>query len=161
MNDGLKISAPWILYYKAIEALFAKDQAVKTAYDDENKVIKLYVDGDRKAEALAQLLPKEKNFGDVIVKIEVIPANEMKTQADLFKAAFEGNGAFAYIAKNTDPLLGNAYYLVFRKKVVQYWGDNLNDIKGNISTLFEDIARTVFEDSEVFFCTESDLSVSW
>jgi len=159
MNDGLKLSSPWILYYKAIEALFAKDQAVKTVYDDENKTIKLYIDGDRKAEALAQLLPKEKNFGGVTVKIEVIPANEMKTQADLFKAAFEGNEAFAYIKEDADPLSNKKCHLVFKKDVVQYWADNLSDIHGNISTLYEDLARTVFEDSGVFFCTESGFGI--
>lgn len=161
MNDGLKLSAPWILYYKAIEALFAKDQAVKTEYDDENKTIKLYVDGDLKTEALSKLLPQEKNFGGVTVKIEVIPANEMKTQADLFKAAFDRNCAFAYIKEDADPLSNKRCYLVFKKDVVQYWADNLSDIHGNISTLYEDLARTVFEDSGVFFCTESGFGIQF
>lgn len=158
MNDGLRISAPWILYYKAIEALFAKDQAVETAYDDENKTIRLYVDGDLKTEALSKLLPQEKNFGGVVVKIEVIPANKLKTTTDLFKAAFNGNYAFAYIKEGTYPLSNKVCYIVFKKGVVQYWVDNLGDINGNISTLYEDLARTVFEDSGVFFCTESSLS---
>lgn len=162
MNNELRLSAPWILFYKAIEALFKKDKAVKTAYDDENKTIKLYVDGDRKVEALSKLLPQERNFGGVIVKIEVIPANEMKTQADLFKAAFDGNYAFAYIREVTDPFSNRGSYVVFKRDVVQYWADNLSDINGNISTLYEDLARTVFEDSGVFFCTtEADQTIRW
>jgi len=45
-------------------------------------------------------------------------------------------------------------YVLFKNKVVQYFIDNIGDYNGMKSTLYEDIARDIFEDVDgVFFCT--------
>ena len=52
----------------------------------------------------------------------------------------------------TNPL----HYVVFKNRVVQYWSDNLGDINGNTSTLYENIARDVFgETDNVCFNTDT------
>jgi hypothetical protein len=38
------LSAPWITMYHEIEALFKKDPDIKVVYDEENVVVKLYVE---------------------------------------------------------------------------------------------------------------------
>ena len=46
-------------------------------------------------------------------------------------------------------------YVVFTNKVVQFFNDNLNDIYGNVTTLYQEIASDVFDiESGVFFCTD-------
>lgn len=47
-------------------------------------------------------------------------------------------------------------FIVFQNKVVQYWNDDLGDINGNCSTLYQTVAKDVFGDVEgIFFCTDT------
>ena len=153
----MKLSAPWETYYREIKALFGSDPAIKIKYDDETKVIKMYVEGQDKADALAELLPSVKMFGNVPVHLDVVPSNFVKAnKADTFCKAFDGNPVFAY-AKTTEGSHGEfaASYIVFKKKVVQFSNDDLSDVNGNCNTLYQTIAKDIFgEDSGVFFCTE-------
>ena len=49
----------------------------------------------------------------------------------------------------------NTIYVVFKNRVVQFFNDNLNDIYGNISTLYQEIASDVFKEiSGVNYCTD-------
>ena len=135
MKEKLKLSSPWEIFYKEIVAMFKRDKSVRTEFDNENMVIKLFVEGTDKADALDTLLPNEKVFGNVTVKIEVIPANnDNPTDVELFTRAFKDNPILEY---------------------VQYYNDSLNDINGICSTLYQDVAKDVFDKrSGVYFCTE-------
>lgn len=152
----MKLSSPWVEFYREIEALFAQDPEVKVVYEEEKNEVKLYVENARKADALTQLLPVEKTFGNVTVKITVIPANNTAvSKADLIAEAFAGNPALSYM-HHIDAVIGAFDYAVFENTVVQFFDDNLSDINGNKSTLYENIARDVFgSDIGVFFCTEA------
>ena len=158
MSKELKQSAPWFTFFKEFQALFGEDPAIKVEYNEVDNIIKLYVEGEEKYEALAQLLPTEKVFGNVVTKIEVIPANTLKSEATpLFQTAFEGNPVFAYaVSKGSDALTFGADYVVFKNKVVQFWNDELNDVNGNITTLYQEIAKDIFGDVGVFFCTDKE-----
>lgn len=153
----MKLSAPWETYYREIKALFGSDPAIKLNYDEETKVIKMYVEGQDKADALTELLPSVKMFGNVPVYLDVVPSYFVKvSKFKTFCKAFDGNPAFVY-AKATSGTSGEfaAEYIVFKKKVVQFFNDDLSDVNGNCTTLYETIAKDVFgEDSGVFFCTE-------
>jgi hypothetical protein len=157
----MKLSSPWVEFYREIEALFAEDDEVKVVYDEENNEVKLYVENARKADALTQLLPAEKTFGNVTLKVTVIPANDAKvSKADLIAEAFEGNPALSYV-QHVGAVIGEFDYAVFKNKVVQFFDDNLSDINGNKSTLYENIAKDVFgENVGVFFCTEAPVSLT-
>ena len=154
----IKLSAPWEIYYKELSALFAKDDEVHVIYDRELNEVKLYVEAGKKAEALALILPSEKRYGAVQLKVTVVPANGAKmegAEGDLYQAAFEGNGALSYIHTVHGILTNDLTYVVFKPEIVQYFTDDLGDINGFCSTLYQDIARDVFEDQEgVFFCTD-------
>ena len=46
-------------------------------------------------------------------------------------------------------------YVVFVNEVVQYFNDDLGDVYGQCSTLYQEIAKDVFGETEgVFFCTD-------
>ena len=151
----LGLSSPWVNFYRELEALFAKDPEVKVVYDEEKNDIKLYVDNLAKADALAQLLPVERTFGNITITITVIPTNkEGASKIQLFRTAFEGNGAFNYTASAEGIFTNPIHYIVFANEVVQYFNDDLSDAHGVRSTLYQDIAEDVFENHEsVYFCT--------
>lgn len=156
--EKVNLSAPWITFVHEVEALFENDSEVNVRFDSEKNELKLMVASGDKADALTQLLPAEKNFGSVTLKIAVVPANNLLQGVGLIEAAFRGNPALAYTFEADTPM-GHMEYAVFSKKVVQFFNDQLDDISGNKSTLYQDIAKDVFETSGVFFCTDSDQRV--
>lgn len=162
MNEKLNLSAPWVTLYRQIDAMFGGDPDVTVVYtagDGEDPTIKLFIDGQDKADAISQLLPESYDFGGVVVSVMVIPADRAVSRESLFRTAFEGNPAFSY-ALTVDGVFANPItYVVFKNKVVQFWNDNLGDINGNETTLYEDIAPELFGMSEiaegVCFCTDT------
>ena len=115
------------------------------------------MDSAVKAEALSQLLPQERTFGNVTIYINVIPANDNASKIELFKAAFYGNPVFEFEKTVPDVFSNPVSYMVFKNKVVQYYNDDMSDLHGLRSTLYEDIAKDVFENHDgVFFCTNAD-----
>lgn len=156
-NENVSISAPWYTYYREIYALLGTDPAIKIDFDDEKMVLTLYVTGDAKATALAHLLPAEKEFGLIKMKIIIIPGNEKKQKVDYLADAFSGNPILSYIFRvPIDVTQSNPMsYVAFRNEVVQYYNDNLGDPHGNVSTLSEILARDVFGEGDgVFYCTD-------
>ena len=159
MDRKATLSPPWVLFYKEIEALFKEDPAVRVDYAVDyaakSYTIRVYVEGVEKAEALMQILPEERAFGDVTAKVMVVPAIiKSPSKLELFQKAFEGNPAFAYIAASDDKLFDFGF-VVFKGKVVQYFTDNIGDPNGLKSTLYQDIAKDVFSDIPgIYFCTE-------
>ena len=155
MNNKVKLSSPWMTYFNKYKALFGDDPEINVAFDEETKIIKLYVNGDDKAEALSKILPSEKVFGNVVVKISVVPANALNvSKVDVFQKAFAGNPALSYI-KSVKNGLYDASYVVFSNKVVQFFNDELSDVNGFCSTLYQNIAKDIFEDTQgIFFCTD-------
>jgi hypothetical protein len=152
----VKMAPPWIQFVSELNALFGQDPAIEVVYDDDNKQVKLLVDGQAKADALTQLLPTEKEFGNVTLNIAVIPANKLKSTPDLYKAAFEGNPAYVgtFVAEG---IFNNPIgYVIFKKEVVQFFNDNLADAHGNMNTLYQNVADDVFTDHQgIFFCTDT------
>jgi hypothetical protein len=151
--DKVNLSAPWMTFVHEVQALFDEDEDVKIVYDDSEYDLKLYVEDARKADALTQLLPTEKKFGNVTLKIAVVSADGEESPAQLFEDAFRGNPALEYLYTAQTPF-GEIDYAVMKNRVVQFFNDQLDDINGLKSTLYQEIARDVFgQDKGVFFCT--------
>lgn len=150
----VKLAPPWITLFNEIKAMFGNDPDITVEYNEDNNDIRLYVNGQEKADAITQLLPTERKYGNVVVKVTVVPANKLgKEKLSLFRKAFEGNPAFSYV--KDIPGVFSVSYVVFKNKVVQFFDDNLGDINGNRSTLYEEIARDIFEDvAGIYFCTD-------
>ena len=155
MERKLELTTPWATFYNEIKAMFGRDPDIKIEYDADENEIKLRVTGQEKAEALTKIMPPEKKFGNVTVKVTVIPANELGApRADVFQKAFEGNPVLSYV--KTVPVFGAEFdYVVFKNEVVQFYNDDISDINGNESTLYENIARDIFKNiTGVSFCTD-------
>ena len=157
---NLKLSPPWIVWQKKLEALFGEDPDIRIEkdMDAESPKVKLFVAKARKAAAIKQLLIGEQTFGGVRCTATVVPPNtgdigEFACEGDLVAAAFEGNPVVAKIRPVSQGLFRGLVYCVFRHEVVQFFADRLDDINGFWSGLMEDIARSVLSTSNVFFCT--------
>lgn len=155
----LRLEPPWETYYKELNLLLGEDPDILVLYDSYEQEIRIYSEDEHKANALNALLPTEKEFGNVKVTIAVIPANGKHISAsaytpELFEDLFEANPCVVDI--ETTAGIYEATYVVFRKKVVQYHNDNIGDINGNCSTLYQDIAERIFDNHPgVHFCTAS------
>lgn len=152
----MNLSALWFTYVNELKAMFEQDNDISIRYDDENKEAKIYVAKASKADALAKILKSEKEFGNIKLKITVVPPNENDFDIlDLFDDAFNGNPALSFVMPIESPI-GKHRYVVFKNKVVQFYNDQLDDLNGNKSTLFQDIAKDIFEDKlMVNYCTET------
>ena len=155
---NLELSSPWVDHFKKLKTLFKYDDEVHVKLDSEegsHVIIKLLVDNARKADALSKIIEPEKTFGNITAFIEVVPANDSETIEELFTEAFRDNEVFSY-AQTVDTVFGIANYVVFDDVVAQYFNDNVFDIHGNTSTLYQEIAKDVFrEDLCVSYCTDS------
>lgn len=154
--EQIKLSSPWTCYFRAVSALFDQDPDVRVYLDEEALVLTVLVNDDVKANAISKLLPEEKVLGNVTLKIEVKPSNAVETSASLIKSAFNGNPILAEVVEVDTPLADGLTYVLFERAVVQYFNDDLGDLNGIHSTLYEDIARDVFKDLPgTYFCTET------
>jgi len=157
-NENLSLSAPWEVYYRQVDALFGVDPEVNVEFDDDNLILKVYVDNASKAEAIAQLLPMTKQFGNVEVLINVIPANLDNWKASIVKKAFEGNPAVVDIQTiEFDELSNPMCFVSFKKEVVQYYSDNAGDLHGLTSTLYQDIAKELIPSDGIYYCTDNEV----
>lgn len=170
----VNLVSPWDEYYHKMKAFFEEDDNVTILYDegaDDIKYIKVLVDNPEKAAALDVLLEKKKTFGNVTLIVIVVPTNSvmkdieryMNQRADdlqyygIYDSALLGNENFAFIKQVTGMLGFDAIFVVFRKKVIQYYNDDLGDLNGMKSTLAEDIARDIFvRYNGVFFNTDTN-----
>ena len=166
MNDArLKISPPWITTIHKIQALFDGDPQIACNIGESSiqPTITLAINNGDKVTALQKLLPTEKQFGNVTLKINIdgVPSNRtFITTKELFECAFAGNPAFAYCVAPVEE--GYWYvdftYVVFKNCVVQFFNDNLNDAHGVLSTLYQDIAAELFVEAKVngnaAYCTD-------
>lgn len=162
-NSNLNLSAPWITYQHNIEALFGPDPEIAIKFeeeDDGNYTIKLYVRNHDKAEALSKILPGEKVFGNIKVTNLVIPENAVEEESvkDLFKVAFKNNPVVESVVGVIDPLTKfERSFVLFEKRVVQYYNDDMTDPYGNRSILYKDVAEEVFDGHDgIFFSTSPD-----
>ena len=153
----LSIAPPWFTYMDEIKALFDQDPDVQVDINEDEHIVKLYVEGQEKQEAIERVLLKTKDFGGVEVRTIVYPANEMAEERaiDIFKKAFKGNPVVKGF-QDGDPSQPFSFdYVIFSKDVVQFANDNTADYCGNTTMLFEAVARDVFPNWGIFFCTEN------
>lgn len=159
----VNLSSPWVILYHEIKAMFAEDKDVKVVLNEKEYVISVYTNSCQKSAAISRILIKERVYGNVHVKIQVPPPNcteevkPMNSVEETYKEAFKNNPALSYTLRMSLPMVDENVYIVFRNKVVQYFNDNLLDVNGFKSTLYEDIARDIFENSmsEIpCFCTD-------
>ena len=158
MNEKLNLSSPWQTYVNELAVMFENDPEVQVMYDETKYEVKLYIwKNHQKAEALEKLLNHEKQFGNITLKITVVPPNGVEAETDIlevFRKAFEGNNAMLGVLPVESPM-GTYRYVVFENKVVQFYNDQLDDPHGYKTTLYQEIAKDIFADGlAVNYCTD-------
>lgn len=158
-KSEVKMSSPWVIYVKKLTALFENDPDLKLKYDENENKVTIFVETTEKYEALSKLLPTEKVFGNVKLLISLVPANAGVNGMDkgyLFSKAFENNPIFNEVITIPDVFSNSVTYVMFESdEIAQFFGDNMGDPHGNVSMLYQDIAKDVFEGIDgVFFSTE-------
>lgn len=169
-NIKLKLSPPWVTYVNKLIALFGQDPEITIKVIGSH--VKICVDNEEKALLLTKWLPYGKNFGNYSLVITVYPSNEQESSSKLklagemedlpldrqFDLVFAKNPVYSFSYRVESLFSNDITYVVFKNEVVQFFNDNLNDIYGNVSTLYENIAREIFEDVSdnqvAFFCTD-------
>lgn len=157
-NKKIKLAPPWQTYVSELVVMFGGDPEIRIVYDDPGKEVKLYVSDTSKAEALSKILPIKKRFGNMVLKVTVVFPNldgKEESVLSLFKKAFRDNPVLEY-TYGADSPFGAFNYVVFRNQVVQFYNDQIDDINGNKTTLFQEIAKDLFnENLAVNYCTEA------
>ena len=163
MGKEIKLSPPWVTYYRELEELFSQDPEVTVKFDEDKLQIKLLVANTDKAYALSMLLNPSKEFGNVTVTIDVIPSNDgEKSSFELMQMAFKGNPVCSQIKAMTDFTGNEINYVAFKSEVAQFYNDDLSDLNGNKSMLYKNIAEDVFKEHEgIFFCTDNKSKYSF
>lgn len=142
------MSSPWNTYVRKVKCLFKDDPDISISYNEENYDLRLCVNGVAKADALCKLLPATRVFGGVTLRISVWPSNNVRDIGELIKTAFAGNPLFKDATTVTPAGCSNAWtYAVFspERMAVQYWNDNLSNIRGITTELVENIANDVLD----------------
>lgn len=163
MENKIKLSPPWVTYYRELEEMFSQDSEVTVKFDEEKLQIKLLVSNTDKAYALSMLLNPSKEFGNVTVTIDVIPSNDgEKSSFELMQMAFKGNPVCSQIKAMTDFTGNEINYVAFKSEVAQFYNDDLSDLNGNKSMLYKEIAEDVFREHDgIFFCTDKKIKYSF
>ena len=166
MSDvRLKISPPWVIYVRKLEALFDGDPQIAFNVDYQKNAIVIACNNGDKVTALQKILPEKAEFGNVVfnVAIDGVPSNRaFQNKKELFDVAFEGNPVYAYSVSPVDDNYNwfDITYVVFKNYVVQFFADNLNDCHGIISTLYQNLAEELLTGSAtqgVFFNTDVEV----
>lgn len=162
----LKFAPPWVTFANKVKAMFRDDPDTTVVYENAVPKVIVTVNGTNKAAAIAALLPTEKKIGNVTLYVEVTtrdgsPLGEVSVpaeKAELFETAFKNNPAFSFTRCVDYAFITNKItYVVFANRVVQFFNDNLNDNFGNISTLYQEIAKDIFDPditNGVFYSTD-------
>ena len=154
-TDKVKLSPPWLEYYHKLIAMFGEDPDIHFEYDEDEYIIKMFVDNQAKADALQKVLPAVKSFGNVKLNINIIPSDKVNGVEQLYKTIFNGNPVFSDAIDIEVEGVPPMSYVMFKPLIVQFYNDNLADPYGNYTGLYQDIAKDLFiEKTGVNYCTE-------
>lgn len=146
LAGNLQISSPWVNMANLINGFFADDPEVTVEYDEDAVAVVLRVGNPFKADALTQVLPESYDFGNVKLKVKVVPENDDVTYAQLLGMALNGNPVAVEVG-NVDASGMSYPYVMFSPRVIQYWNDELCHPCGIRTVLLEQAAREIFPDA--------------
>ncbi len=160
-----KLSPPWYTYHKKVQAMFGRDPEVEVKdlgeIEDGKYSYMILVSEKKKAGAIKAILPQNVEMGNIEIHLTILGPDEDdiapldKSDAEIYNAAFSGNPIFVKTAvRSFDPL--TVSYCIFKKEVIQFQNDDLTDYYGNYNGLASDIARELFNPSEIQFCISAE-----
>jgi hypothetical protein len=137
--------------------LTADDTTVE--YDGEKRKVIIRTKSFDKCSAFTRLLPQAVVFGNVMLTIDIVPANDID-DVTMFKHIFANSPIVDKIVTVQPEGTSNPFtYILFKKEVVEYWDDNLGNPHGFMFDLYQNIADNVFDSNHdgIIFSTSSSL----
>ena len=164
LKNNMNLSAPWMTYCRKLQELFNADPEIEVSDITRNKAefrnydycITIQVKNHDKARALQQVLRKDRDFGNVSLRIFIYEdEQEMDSLSKVMHTLFDWNDHVSRVIEGLDPTGCEQIFVMFEPEVIQFFNDNMRDFNGYWSGLAEDIARDVIDcEGKVNFCTE-------
>ncbi|WP_168122337.1 hypothetical protein [Paenibacillus sp. HB172176] len=165
------LAPPEVTYYNEIKYSIGADPNVAVGELEEraggNYRVTLTVQGGCRARALATLLVRDKELGNIHVYVRVknadgetvkpvrgrLSAEEIKR---LYKKAFSTNPLFDFVKNRT--IFGSTYvYPVYKAQIIQFPNDDLSDYYGNYNNVaafvFREVLRNAINNTDIQFST--------
>ena len=155
----MRLAAPWYTYQKKVKALFDLDADIEVGDvrqdEDGNYAFEILVHNSAKFIALDRVMPKIVGFDNVMLKINIVDVEDDSTLAaiELYKTIFENNPIVKDVRDIRDDMGMLHGYVRFQPEVLQFFNDDLSDFNGLWSGLAQEIAKEVFTNQNVHFCT--------
>lgn len=150
MVNNTKLSAPWDIYFSKMNALFGKDTELTLNFNRDNYTINIYTPNGDKGDALRQILPESVPMGNITLTINVNVVDALTSPADLYNRAFKGNPVFVRTETYQLPDSENAYFAEFWDGAAVYYADDLTNPNGLQFALYQDIAREILKNNDIF-----------
>lgn len=160
--ENVKLSPPWWSLHRQISAMFEGDPDVSVGelaeVSGSKKSCIILVNKRDKAAAMKAMLQTEVQISGVTVSIAVLGPDEDAIEAangsdaQILTALLTGNPRFVGIT-TVHRFMAEMEYCIFKKEVVQFWNDDAASYKDVSTMLAEDIARHIFRETQVCFCT--------
>lgn len=155
----MKLSAPWYTYQKKVKALFDLDADIEVGDvrqdEDGNYAFEILVHNSAKFIALDRVMPKIVGFGNVTLKIHIVDVEDDSSvmSIELYETIFKNNPIVKDVRSIQDDTGTLHGYVRFQPEVLQFFNDDISDYNGLWSGLAQDIAKEIFTNQNVHFCT--------
>ncbi|MNN19903.1 MULTISPECIES: hypothetical protein [Clostridium] len=179
IHSGTKLSPPWVTQRNKIACTIGLDPQVEVGELEERScekyVVRILVNDNKKAKAIANMLVPEYVYGESRLKIKVYAPCEIRVYPRIHKLNGEELSKLL-----TDALGGNPLYRGFvitdgiipnvvaetvgqvvgiiKKEIVQFFNDDITDLCGNYnevaSKVFNSIIRRDYNPATLSFTTE-------
>ena len=174
MNEEITtvgLQSPWVTIWYKLKTMFEHDTEIEISDiiyptdEDNNKddngcvhyLVNISTQNPSKRAALRKLLPHAYEFGNIILDIDVLEADETDDNLEItgqdFFDLFEGNYVFFNVISIEDPFGIKHEYAVFSRIVASFYNDDISDPWGMWNGLYEDIARAIFVPSAIQYGT--------
>lgn len=153
----LDLSAPWYVFHTQVFKLFEQDAEVIVDEELEETetgfTFGIYSKNAKKIQAIKKLIGSKVVFGNVAVEIDY-GENEDEDIAEIWKDAFSGNPLFCGIVSADMPFYGSCDYAIFKRDIIDFYGDDISDVNGNLHYIVADLVKEVVNSKGIFICTE-------
>ena len=164
MSAEVKLSAPWVTYFKMVYNVLTGDPEISmpTVIEDEGDgVYSFYIESPNSTKiiALSKVLKNEIVMGNITVKVQYRCTNDAYIELlneDIFASdyedAFSGNKYFVKIESVKSPV-GSFDYAVFTRDIISFFNDDMTDYHANAHYIVADIIKQITDPSNVMPCT--------
>lgn len=153
-NETVKMSPPWDGYMNMLASFFRGDDRIRVGCGTDKRVGTVAVFDSKMYAALEQVLKTRVRFGNVVLRINIVPADGLKafkgemTDLEALRCVLSKNPAFAkFVSRKTE--LGNFVYCMFKPVVLMWHNDNPASPYKQTASVYETAALEVFKSAKI------------